>query len=382
MARPETRSCLLTTLALTLTILTLICLAAFSLLWVTRDVAQRFGPPAPHLSALERLRLTAILWLQADALLQPTNPVGSMRTVEIPLGETPLSIARKLEAEGVIHDAEAFIAYLQFTGLDRTIQAGNYLLDPSQPPIAVAQALQDATPKEITFTILPGWRLEEIAASLPTSGLNLTPQEFLAAAHSAPPEFPFLPDIPPGAPLEGLFLPGSYRLERTTSAPELIALLLNAFRTNLTDDLLRGYGRQGLTVYQGVILASIVERETVIRAEMPQIASVFLNRLATGMPLEADSTVQYALGYDQENQTWWKNPLSVRDLEIDSPYNTYQNPGLPPTPIANPSLHALRAVAFPAQTPYYYFRAACDGSGHHNFAATFSEHLSNACPEP
>lgn len=112
---------------------------------------------------------------------------------------------------------------------------------------------------------------------------------------------------------------------------------------------------------------------------MPMIASVFINRLNIGMKLETDPTVQYSLGFNQAQNTWWTNPLSYSDLEIDSPFNTYIYAGLPPAPIANPSLTALQAVAFPAQTPYYYFRAACDNSGRHNFSQTYEEHLSNAC---
>jgi UPF0755 protein len=127
-------------------------------------------------------------------------------------------------------------------------------------------------------------------------------------------------------------------------------------------------------------LASIVERESIDASEMPLIASVFLNRLAIGMNLDADSTAQYALGYNEGQNTWWTNPLGASDLQVESPYNTYRFPGLPPGPIANPGLNALRAVAFPAQTPYYYFRAACDGSGKHLFAETYAEHLQNACP--
>ena len=107
---------------------------------------------------------------------------------------------------------------------------------------------------------------------------------------------------------------------------------------------------------------------------------MFLNRIASGIKLETDPTVQYALGYNPAQNTWWTNPLSVEDLQIDSPYNTYLYPGLPPGPIANPNLNALKAVAFPAQTPYYFFRSACDGSGRHTFAETFEEHLNNECP--
>jgi UPF0755 protein len=112
---------------------------------------------------------------------------------------------------------------------------------------------------------------------------------------------------------------------------------------------------------------------------MPLIASVFHNRLAANMKLDSDPTVQYSLGYNPKQKTWWTNPLSSADMSVDSPFNTYRYPDLPPGPIANPGLAALRAVAFPDQSPYYYFRAACDGSGRHLFATTFSEHLANAC---
>jgi peptidoglycan lytic transglycosylase G len=149
---------------------------------------------------------------------------------------------------------------------------------------------------------------------------------------------------------------------------------------HLTNNIRDGLDRQGLSIYQAVTLASIVEREAVHYDEAPMIASVYLNRLKIGMKLDADPTVQYALGYDAVNQTWWTNPLSVDDLKINSPYNTYATDGLPPTPISNPGLEALRAVAFPAETSYYYFSAKCDDSGYHNFAQTFQEHLQNLCP--
>ena len=113
---------------------------------------------------------------------------------------------------------------------------------------------------------------------------------------------------------------------------------------------------------------------------MPLIASVFYNRLNGGMRLASDPTVQYAIGHVDQQQGWWKNPLSLEDLEMISPYNTYQMDGLPPGPICAPGLSALRAVAYPAETPYFYFRAACDNSGKHRFAQTFEEHQQNACP--
>ena len=113
---------------------------------------------------------------------------------------------------------------------------------------------------------------------------------------------------------------------------------------------------------------------------MPLIASVFFNRLAIDMPLQADPTVQYGLGYNTAQATWWTNPLSAQDLQVNSPYNTYVHHGLPPGPISNPGLAALQAVAAPAQSNYYYFQARCDNSGLHNFAETLEQHQQNNCP--
>ncbi len=113
--------------------------------------------------------------------------------------------------------------------------------------------------------------------------------------------------------------------------------------------------------------------------EKPEIASVFYNRLQIGMRLESDPTVQYAVGYNTEQKTWWTNPLNADQLQIDSPYNTYVYQDLPPTPICMPSQLAIQAVISPKITPYYFFRASCDGSGRHLFSETYEQHLNNAC---
>ena len=155
--------------------------------------------------------------------------------------------------------------------------------------------------------------------------------------------------------------------------------MLENFDRRVDGQMRAGFEAQGLNLFQAVTLASIIEREAVVDEERGLIASVFLNRLRAGMKLEADPTVQYALG-QQPDGSWWKSPLTADDLALDSLYNTYRYPGLPPGPIANPGLESLRAVAFPEQTEYLYFRAACDGSGLHTFARTFEEHLQNACP--
>jgi UPF0755 protein len=346
----------------------------------TRRVEAAFGPSSPALDPLQRLRLSVQLLLQSDQLQQPSNPLGDSETFEIPLGQSPLIIAAQLESLGLISNVGAFINYLTYAGLDTTLQAGEYTLSPASSPVEIAHILQDATPSEVTLSILTGWRMEEIAATLPTTGLGISPEEFISAA-SDPGRFANLPaDYPTNGTLEGSFSPGSYRLPRETTVDQLITILLDEFNSHLTPELLNGIQNQVLNVHQAVTLAAIVEREAIVGEEMPMIASVFLNRLEIGMPLEADSTVQYARGYNAEQNTWWTNPLSVRDLQFDSPYNTYLYPGLTPGPIANPGLRALRAVGFPAQTPYYYFRATCDESGMHTFSETFEEHLSKNCP--
>src|SRR3990170_1925365 len=177
-----------------------------------------------------------------------------------------------------------------------------------------------------------------------------------------------------------IFYPDSYIFPREISAGEMVNELVRNSALHLTLDLKNGFEKQGLNVYQAVTLASMVQREAVHEEEQPLIASVYLNRLKIGMKLDADPTVQYAIGYNILQKTWWTNPLSLLDLQINSPYNTYIYAGLPPTPIANPGLSALRAVAFPEETEFYFFRAKCDGSGFHEFAETFDEHLENACP--
>jgi UPF0755 protein len=169
-------------------------------------------------------------------------------------------------------------------------------------------------------------------------------------------------------------------MPRQASVNQLLSKILMNFEAQVNNEMQVGFSNQGLSVYQAVTLASIVEREAINDEEMPMLASVFYNRLAINQRLASDPTVQYALGYNTQQATWWTNPLSLTDLEIDSPYNTYLYPNLPPGPICNPGLSALRAVAFPAQTPYYYFRAACDGSGNHLFAETYEQHLANECP--
>ncbi len=352
---------------------TCLFLAVFT---IPAQAARIYGQPAASLTLPQRVQYSALLLWYDGLLTRPLDVNGREQSFEIEPGESVNSIANHLEVVGLIRDAEAFRAYLIYSGLDTSIQAGEYKLSAAMSPIEIAHELQDATSAEVRFVVLPGWRMEEIAASLPTSGLSIMPEEFLSAARTPPGGFDFLSGA---ASTEGFLLPNSYIFPRTLSADELITELVRNFALRLNSELRNGFNRQGLTVYEAVTLASIVQREAVREEESALIASVFLNRFKIGMKLDADPTVQYAVGFNPLRNTWWTNPITASDLQFDSPYNTYLYPGLPPTPIANPGLTALSAVAFPEESPYYYFRAKCDGSGLHNFAETFEEHVANAC---
>lgn len=348
-------------------------------LYVSSEVSAQFGKPAPHLSLTQRVIYPLELFSNRTEMTTALNSLAEEQAFSVGQGESVAMVCIRLEQDGIISDAELFRIYLVYSGLDRQLQSGEYLLSGQMTPIEIAADMLDATPRDATVSILAGWRIEEVAASVAASGLNVTADEILALAYAPLPEF--FTDLPiTEAPsLEGYLYPGVYSIPREANAITVMETFLAAFSENVTREMLDGFERQGLTVQEAVTLASIVEKEAVLDEEKPQIASVFYNRLRDGMRLETDPTVQYALGYQDAWGSWWKSPLDGADLAIESPYNTYQIFGLPPTPLDNPGLASLRAVAFPAETPYYFFRAACDGSGRHNFSITYEEHLNNGC---
>jgi UPF0755 protein len=350
--------------------------------YLPQQTAAKFGPPTMDLPWWERLYYSVLLLSNEQDLTTSTHAYTDSVKVNIAYGETAFSVAQRLSDLNLIHNVNSFEHYLVYSGLDRSIQAGDYIIEPDLNPIEIAQKLQDATPSEIVFAVLAGWRLEEIAEGFPTSGFSITPDDFLSFSRNPTSTLTgSLNEWSGSSSLEGIFLPGEYIFPRNITVDQLITFFIDQFETQVQQELEDGFHTQGLTLREGVILASVVQREAVLTDEQPLIASVFINRLTLGMRLESDPTVQYALGYSPQTGSWWKNPLSLEDLNVQSPYNTYLYPGLPPGPICNPGISALRAVAYPAQTSYLYFRAKCDGTGEHNFANSYEEHLSNACVE-
>ncbi|HRQ37480.1 MAG TPA: endolytic transglycosylase MltG [Chloroflexota bacterium] len=337
-----------------------------------------------HLNPAERLYLQTYLASQAEQLQGPAGTGTTAVPFTITPGQTAAEITVNLAAAGLVRDPELFLNYLHYFGLDSRLEAGDFLLDPTWPLPEMAVALTDARAREITLRFIEGWRLEEMADSLrQIRPADINADEFQAIAQRQAPfdlsRYDFLSSLPPDATLEGYLFPDTYRMPLDANAAYLIDLMLTNFGERVTPEMRQAYGAQGLSLREAVTLASIVQREAVIADERPLIAGVFLNRLRDGILLQADPTVQYALGYQPDRQTWWKTPLFLTDLQFDSPYNSYVYGGLPPGPIASPSLSSLQAVANPAPSDFIFFVASCDGMapGSHVFSVTFEEHLAN-----
>jgi len=338
---------------------------------------------APHLNPVERLYLSDYLTKHADGLTSASGTGdGDVDFVVFP-GETAVSIAENLRQEGVLNDTELFSNYLRYYGLDSQIEAGNFSLNPAMSIPQLAIALTDSDEQyAITLNFLAGWRVEEMARYLAaTTPGSIDADTFLAIAQRkaafdlAP--YDFLASLPADGTLEGYLFPDTYVIDAETTAAELVDLMLQNFGRQADPAMRQAFGAQGLSLREAVTLASIVGREGVVAEERPLIAGVFYNRLADGIPLQADPTAQYAQGYDAATDSWWKMPITLDDLQYDSPYNTYVAPALPPAPIMSPDLAALQAVAHPEQTTAYFFVANCDPArlGWHLFSVTYDEHL-------
>jgi UPF0755 protein len=271
---------------------------------------------------------------------------------------------------------------LQYNGLDASIEAGDFELKQTMNIQQIAKALQEGRIAELNVRIPQGKRLEEIA-DIVASQVPISSTDFLQLARDPSQwksQFDFLNDLPEGATLEGYVFPDTYSLPRDkVTARDVILTALRNFDKKVTPQMRADLQAAGRTLYDAVRLASIVEREAGVEKERPTIAGVYLNRLQDGMALDADPTIQYALGNTRDPNTWW--PQITRDdyQGVQSPYNTYLNSGLPPSPIANPALASLQAAIYPEKNPYYFFRTSCNNDGTHVFAKTLEEQISHEC---
>jgi UPF0755 protein len=339
---------------------------------------------------LGSLALAAVVaWAVAGTpgtILDEEPPVPTRRAptatgmVIIPVeqGDTARDIGERLEEEGVIQSARLFRVLVALTGVEDELVDGEYEFDRGLATMEVINRIHNGLTAPLIVTIPEGLRKEEIADLLERKGI-IPAQEFRTALSARVYDASFLDLLPSGVGLEGFLFPATYGFSRNATGEDVVSEMLRAFDEKVMP-ILPPEGALDLTLHEAVTLASIVEREAVIPRERPTIASVYLNRLQIGLPLQADPTVQYAVANDPDSVErfgYWKKELTVADLALESPYNTYVRVGLPPGPIANPGLDSIQAVVRPARTNYLFFVAQEDGS--HVFAETLEEHIRNVC---
>jgi UPF0755 protein len=304
-------------------------------------------------------------WIKAQ--INPSGPPGAEVQVTVAEGMSTSDIAKVLKREGVIKNSTVFTYYARFKGAD-SIKAGEFTLHRNEDMGVVLATLErGAEVKTQRLTIPEGLTLKEVAAKVGELP-GRTPERFLAAAQNGTVKSQLQP--PGSNNLEGLILPETYFVDPKDDEVEILARMVNAFDDHANRiGLQAAAARLKLTPYQLVVVASLVEREARVPEDRAPIARVIYNRLARGMPLQVDATVQYALGKQKER-------LLLSDLEIASPYNTYKIPGLPPGPIASPGPDVLSAVLDPPPSPFLFYVLA-DANGKHAFAATDAEHARN-----
>jgi UPF0755 protein len=299
----------------------------------------------------------AMIWYSVQ--LAPKSVAKIYHVVEIKSGESTGQIAQKLQNTGVINSARAFSWFVRISRINN-LQAGTYRLSSADTTPEIARSLENGKVSNINLLILPGQRLSQIKNKLVEAGYaesEIDQALFSIRSH------PLLKNISEDAPLEGYLFPDTYNIAPYTSVKELFNIMLNNFQSKITPSIKSGLKRQGLTLEQGIILASIVQKEVADPTNEKIVAQVFLKRLKDGNVLGSDVTYQYAAA--ETGQT--------ASPELDSPYNTRKVVGLPPTAIANFDISALNAVANPAKTNYNYFVAGDDGKVY--FSKTEEEHI-------
>ena len=294
----------------------------------------------------------ALWWKNGNRAQDPANK--SSQIFVVAKGEGVREIANSLKTKGLIKDPIVFFLQTKRLGLDKELEAGDFRLSPSMSLPDIIQNLTHGT-LDIWVTIPEGIRAEEIANILKKDIPSYKPdwREILATR-------------------EGYLFPDTYLIPRDTDINLIMSLLNNNFGNKYN-----GVNAEKTILSQKeiVTIASLVEREAKFAQDRPLVASVILNRLDIGMKLDIDATVQYALGWEEDEKRWWKKNLTSADLKISSPYNTYRNAGLPPTPISNPGLSSILSVINPSKTNYLYYIS--DKSGHLHFATTIKEHNAN-----
>lgn len=331
-------------------------------------LASRLRNPRARRRLLARLGIVAFVLVFAGAYinyrlgLEPVSSHGANQEFVVAKGDNAPAVARHLAAAGLIRDRTAFVTYINLHGLRGDLKTGTYLFNPTMSGVAIADAISSGHTYSRRLLVPPGYRISDIENSV--AELGITQADFQAAL-AAPHSQSFLATKPAGVDLEGYLFPDSYSVAADTTATQLVNAMLDNFGHHVGTEYQQAFAAEGLSLHQGLTIASIVEREVNNSTDRPIVAQVFLKRLKAGMPLGSEVTARYAasqLGV----------PFTV---SVPSPYNTLLHAGLPPGPICSPGLGSLDAVAHPATTDYLYFFTDKNGTDH--FEHTFAEQEAN-----
>ncbi len=312
--------------------------------------------------------------LRGDFEEQVDRPAFGPSSVSIALGDSAASIGRRLVAGEAIGSHTRFELLASLLGWESRLEPGDYTFEAGLTTFEILRRIHFGETSPLRVVIPEGLRLEQVTERLAQSNV-VDPDAFRTALESVSSETlagSLAANRPAGASLEGYLFPSAYSFPLDGSADDIIRQMLSRFNDSLTPQLWERINSSGRSLHEILIIASIIEREVIEDSERVLVSAVIWNRLEAGMLLQMDSTVQYAVGRAGD---WWKRELTLADLEVDSPYNTYRSSGLPPTPIAAPGLASIEAAANPANVPYIFFFARGDGT--HAFAVTFEEHQAN-----
>ena len=330
-----------------------------------RDWAERgqHGPRTQPVLALALVLVLLFLGLQAWWILTPAAGVRyGPRIVEIPAHRGFREVGRLLDDAGVIRSPLGFMLLTVARGNVRNLKAGEYQIPQGANTLTVLSLIAGGQVLQHNVTLREGATVAELARILDAEHLARADDVLRVARDGL-----FLRTLDlPGESVEGYLFPDTYQLVKGMTAEEILARMVARMRDRISPQLVDAARVRELDMHQLLTLASIIEKEAVERAEMPLISAVFWNRLRLDMPLQADPTVQYALGKERQR-------LTREDLQTDSPFNTYRRSGLPPGPIASPSLSAIDAAAHPAPVGYLYFVAIGD-ERRHRFSITLADH--------
>ncbi|MEK7071042.1 MAG: endolytic transglycosylase MltG [Patescibacteria group bacterium] len=270
-------------------------------------------------------------------------------------GDGPIAITKNLKNEEFIRNELIFFLIVKMKGIEKNLQAGDFRLSKSMNLFEITNELQHGT-LDIWVTIQEGMRKEEIAELL-AKQFNISTTEFNSKAK------------------EGYLFPDTYLIPKQATIDTILSIFQTNYENKFTSELKQKAASHNLTEDQVLTLASLIEREAKLDSDRQQVANIIRRRLKEGIPLQIDASVQYAVGYDAQEQTWWRTP-TIDDLSISSIYNTYKNPGVPPSPICNPGLASITAVAnSTAETPYLFY--VSDKNGRLHFARNSDEHEAN-----